>query len=1137
MILAAILMIILPLQYIAESQVEIMDQIVDSHTRKFMDTIRQKGSITLDQYEEYLYKLSQTGEIYNIEIEHSVPKTAGDMISERTYSGSLLASIEDNDLPVFSLKHSNGEEKQISTFTSHTHFEACYGRCDGLDYNEDGKFDLNDCINQYAYGTSSIPQKYNDQVPELQEKRAYRIDMYICRGCDTAIYTRYKYSDYVNSTGVQLAEAFNQHGLSTEVRCDEVIIDIKANKPSQTLSHGIFDDRATITYLDGHKEENVPCYSNYDPLKAGVQDVKLSMHGLVDNASTYGTKTANVTVNVVEPHKKSCFEDYHVHSEECIPEVNDSNFRDMVYFYYNDRYPIDGHNFLDYIAQSITVRSALTNHALANFIYGYDKDPPSNSNSMVLHGGSLDAYRMAYGKNGSIVKHTYGRVGKFITYRHKDRNNINWDDYDAMYNRFRILAGITYRIFDYHSSYYDNYNNYVSYADFDGKMYFNPNKTYWRASTNTSYAFFPHMDFFRRLRDAYKDYEIALNVGNNQPGGFKYDLTSDYEDYCLPFINSEENILNGEPDIIWLPFYGDVYSGNSSINPYDLSCGHTNNPTPLCNVPSSLTVTASSYTVPNGTQPTYTVKANYSNGTSKLLSSNEYSKSGWSSGPGIKAVTFTYTEKGITVSATIYITVTQNLVSIAVTPATQTIERYKNPSFQVRVYYEDGTNKTTSAYQLSGFNNKTIGMQTVTISYTENGITKTTTAMVNVTNMTRVCPTCGTRYQLDHKDIDRGCPVCSSTLTGITVAPNSVRVNRGDPLPISVHATYQNGGRALVIDWSSDYDPMKAGFQYVCISYLGYKAYITVEVVETTKTCPICSHIYPLNPDGSDPGCPYCSKLVESISVNPNHVTIQMHQPFDVTVIAKFKDGHTEVVTGWTTNFVPEKAGTFEAMIYYQSASCPITITVIGDSLDYCEYCGLEYDGSQYPEGCPVCSNMIIGIIASLRNKSGKVIKGSDLDLEIEVLYRDTHRIAVYTGYTVTNYYPHQLGEQTITVHYQGHNSNLTIEVIDTLTKVICPNGHEYYLNENATNPGCPYCSDGNPKKNAIIYYDITYTKEIIDVIYGDGKYRMKKGDYISITVTKQNKSLRSNIKRLFRSLKGDKQSITYGGEIHESSI
>lgn len=506
---------------------------------------------------------------------------------------------------------------------------------------------------------------------------------------------------------------------------------------------------------------------------------------------------------------------------------------------------------------------------------------------------------------------------------------------------------------------------------------------------------------------------------------------------------------------------------------------------------------------------------------------------------GTQTVTLTYS--GLvdnartygTKTCTVKVTVIDKKVSkIVVTPASQTIERYKNPVFIVRVYYDDGSSNIRSTYKTTGFNNKILGKQTVTFTYTENDISKTTTSEVTVTNLSKVCPICSTRYELDDNDTDNGCPNCVSTITGIDASPELVTVSQGSALPITVYAFYKNGGSSIINNWTSNYDPLKTGYQQVTINYKGFKDYITVEVKASKNICSICGKEYSLNEDGSDPGCPICSTTLIGIKAEPDKVIIDMHQPLGIKVTATFKDGHRELVDGWTADMVPDKPGTYKVTIFYKSAADQITVTIRDYDLTECAYCGRIFSRSKNPSGCPICSAELIGIEASLRNGGSTVIKGSKPDLEIILIFRDTHREVTYSGYTISNYQPDQLGEQAIEVHYKEFKYNLIIEVIDTFGKTTCPKGHVYQLNEDGSDSGCPYCIDYGDREKLLVYYDITYTTKIVETLYNQNIYNMKAGDYITIIVTKKNRSLRAQIINIFTYNKEINNTISYGGEV-----
>lgn len=545
---------------------------------------------------------------------------------------------------------------------------------------------------------------------------------------------------------------------------------------------------------------------------------------------------------------------------------------------------------------------------------------------------------------------------------------------------------------------------------------------------------------------------------------------------------------------------------------------------------SSLTVTPSSTTVYNGTAPTYTVVVNHEDGSSKTLTAGQYTMTGWSSGYGTKSLTFSYTENGVTITAGVTITVKPNLTSITVTPSSQTIMRYTDPVYQVRAYYEDGSSKEVYSYSVSVINTTVVGAHSATIRYSENGITKSTIAIVNVTVLYKVCDKCGNAYPLDHNDIDWGCPICAQTVTRIEVDPIYIRVEQGMSLNITVKAIYKDGSNKVVSGWTSNYNPSILGMQIVTVEYGGYATEITVWVDEKSVVCPICSTRYPI----SDGRCPICSEHVESITVEPNSITVNQYDVIALTVIAHYSDGSSSAVTGWSIDRTSAEPGTYNATVSYRGAVTTITLTVIPLTAVHCPICGLIYEPTDHPGGCPVCSETITGIEAYLSSGSNRVQYGSTPSVIIILVFRDEHREIDTEGYSIENYNPYQIGAQTITVHYKEFQVNIDILVVNALASVICPKGHVYYLNEEGADPGCPYCNIAG-QVGTVHYFDIVYVNEIVDTVYAEGMYIFIQGNYITVTVTRKNVSLFYNIQNTFfrTSMLGMKKIYIHGGGVY----
>lgn len=113
---------------------------------------------------------------------------------------------------------------------------------------------------------------------------------------------------------------------------------------------------------------------------------------------------------------------------------------------------------------------------------------------------------------------------------------------------------------------------------------------------------------------------------------------------------------------------------------------------------------------------------------------------------GTTSVTITYSEGGETCTTTLAVTVTHRLSAIAVTtkPNKLTYEygdTLATAGMVVTARYSDSQTKTVTGYSCSPTTFSTIGNQVVTVSYTENGVTQTTTFNVTVNRKSVAKPT------------------------------------------------------------------------------------------------------------------------------------------------------------------------------------------------------------------------------------------------------------------------------------------------------------------------------------------------------------------------------------------------------------
>ena len=165
----------------------------------------------------------------------------------------------------------------------------------------------------------------------------------------------------------------------------------------------------------------------------------------------------------------------------------------------------------------------------------------------------------------------------------------------------------------------------------------------------------------------------------------------------------------------------------------DITVGNTPNLVSIAvsTPPTKVIYKAGEYFDPSG----MVVTATFDNGTTKNVSGYTYSPTRTLQQDD-NVITISYTKKGITKTTTQNITVVY-LTSIAITnPPTYTSyyddEIFNTAGMEVTAYYSDSTSAVITTYSVSPSGTLPYGTTSVTISYSEGGITKTTTQNVSV---------------------------------------------------------------------------------------------------------------------------------------------------------------------------------------------------------------------------------------------------------------------------------------------------------------------------------------------------------------------------------------------------------------------
>jgi len=98
--LAAILMFVFPLAAISEMNDSEALAMVQSYTTEFVNQIRSKGKITVEDYDAYIQKLSATGNSYDVDFAVQIAdtnpgkKTENQQIGDTTYYSIYTSQVE-----------------------------------------------------------------------------------------------------------------------------------------------------------------------------------------------------------------------------------------------------------------------------------------------------------------------------------------------------------------------------------------------------------------------------------------------------------------------------------------------------------------------------------------------------------------------------------------------------------------------------------------------------------------------------------------------------------------------------------------------------------------------------------------------------------------------------------------------------------------------------------------------------------------------------------------------------------------------------------------------------------------------------------------------------------------------------------
>ena len=236
----------------------------------------------------------------------------------------------------------------------------------------------------------------------------------------------------------------------------------------------------------------------------------------------------------------------------------------------------------------------------------------------------------------------------------------------------------------------------------------------------------------------------------------------------------------------------------------------------------SITTKPNKLTYMEGQEIDYTglqVTATYSDRTTSIVTN--YSKGGYSSTPGEKTITITYSEGGVTKTAAFSVTVNaKKPKSLALTKApsrTTYLEGQADFDFsdmELTVTYDNGATANVNSYELFGMSSE-VGTHVITIKFTENGYSVSTSFFITVKPRSLI-----SLY-----------PMYYAEEPELIVVENGGTLNLNTVLQVT--AVYDNGDREAVNNYTVEgFDAYTPGLQSILLSYGGKSVNITVRVLE-----------------------------------------------------------------------------------------------------------------------------------------------------------------------------------------------------------------------------------------------------------------------------------------------------------------
>lgn len=218
-------------------------------------------------------------------------------------------------------------------------------------------------------------------------------------------------------------------------------------------------------------------------------------------------------------------------------------------------------------------------------------------------------------------------------------------------------------------------------------------------------------------------------------------------------------------------------------------------------------------------------------------------------------------------------------------------------------------------------------------------------------------------------------------IINLEVVNNKAEYEVGDALDITVTATYSDNSVVTITDYTVEgYDSQKAGEQNITVSYGSKSTSVKVKVNELK---------------------------VVSISATSAKDAYEWGEDLVITVDATYSNNTTSEVTGYTVSG------------YNKEVSGEQTVTV-------------TYEGQTYTFKVTVNNPVLVSITAVSNKETYE--QGDALKITVFGTYSDGSQVEL-TGYTVDGYNNQQVGEQTLTISFEGKECSLKVSVKERISQ------------------------------------------------------------------------------------------------------